>query len=601
MSEQAGIDTSEQSGAGTGEQVDAGTTQQRRIGVFICHCGGNISDYVDVAKVRDALADEPDVVVSETELFACSDGTQKEMVQAIRDKELDGLVVASCSPKLHQITFQGVSKRADLNPYSYTQVNVREQCSWAHTDDHEGATEKAIGLVRAGVAKTRLSRPLEPLVVKTLPKTMVIGGGVAGLRAAIGLADIGLGVVIVERASQVGGWVGELGPMYPNEHSGREQIDFLVAEVAKRPSITVLTDAELVSKSGSFGNYVTEVRLKGSQDEMVTAEVGTIVVATGFDTYQPEVGEFGYGIEGVLTLPEFTKLVDGSKGPLIYKGKPVRTIAYVYCVGNRQPAGGNEYCSKFCCAATVHASLKIAARDSELRQYHLHRDIRTYGKFELMYSESRERGSVYMKFPDETPPSVAKMADGRLAVTVVDTQTGNEELTLPADLVVLVTGMVPRKNQDLTSVLKLPVGVDGFYNEIHPKLRPVETVVAGVMIAGACQSPKTLSESVASGLAAVTQSAGILLKGFAELDPLVATVDTAACTGCTDKCLASCPYDAITAVDTDGRKVAEISAAVCKGCGGCVPICPENAIDLLGYTDAQMRASIDSLAKEPVS
>jgi len=591
------------------EQADAGTSEQRRIGVFICHCGGNISDYVDVAKVRDALKDEPDVVVSETTLFACSDGTQKEMVQAIRDKELDGLVVASCSPKLHQITFQGVSKRADLNPYSYSQVNVREQCSWAHTDDHEGATEKAIGLVRAGVAKTRLSRPLEPLVVKTLPRTMVVGGGVAGLRAAVGLADIGLGVVIVERASQLGGWVGELGAMFPNERSGREQIDFLMAEVGKRPSITVLTDAELVSKSGSFGNYVTEVRVHG-QDKTITTEVGTIVVATGFDTYQPEVGEFGYGIEGVVTLPEFTKLVDNSdgsagasnsKGPLTYHGKPVRTIAYVYCVGNRQPAGGNEYCSKFCCAATVHASLEVAKLDSTVRQYHLHRDIRTYGKFELMYTESRERGSVYLKFPDDTPPSVARMADGRLAVTVVDTQTGNEELTLPADLVVLVTGMVPRKNQDLTSVLKLPVGVDGFYNEIHPKLRPVETVVAGVMIAGACQSPKTLSESVASGLAAVTQSAGILLKGFAELDPLVATVDTAACTGCTDTCLPSCPYDAITTADTDGRQVAEISAAVCKGCGGCVPLCPENAIDLLGYTDAQMRASIDSLAKEPVS
>ncbi|MBC7558984.1 MAG: CoB--CoM heterodisulfide reductase iron-sulfur subunit A family protein [Dermatophilaceae bacterium] len=592
------------------EQADAAKSGDRRIGVFICHCGGNISDYVDVAKVRDALTDEPDVMVCETELFACSDGTQKEMVQAIQDERLDGLVVASCSPKLHQITFQGVSKRADLNPYSYTQVNVREQCSWAHTDDHEGATEKAIGLVRAGVAKTRLSRPLEPLVVKTLPRTMVVGGGVAGLRTAVGLADIGLGVIIVERASKLGGWVGELGPMYPNEHGGREQIDFLVAEVAKRPKITVLTDAELVSKSGSFGNYVTEVRVKGSHSQLITTEVGTIMVATGFDTYQPEVGEFGYGIDGVVTLPEFTKLLDDShgaagagysKGPLIYQGRPVRTIAYVYCVGNRQPAGGHEYCSKFCCAATVHASLKIAKRDSTLRQYHLHRDIRTYGKFELMYTESRERGSVYMKFPDDTPPSVARMADGRLAVTVVDTQTGNEELTLPADLVVLVTGMVPRKNQNLTSVLKLPVGVDGFYNEIHPKLRPVETVVAGVMIVGACQSPKTLSESVASGLAAVTQSAGILLKGFAELDPLVATVDTAACAGCTDTCLSSCPYDAITAVNADGREVAEISAAVCKGCGGCVPVCPQNAIDLLGYTDAQMRASIDSLAKEPVS
>jgi len=577
-------------------------SEERRIGVYICHCGGNISDYVDVAKVRDALKDEPDVVISETKLFACSDGTQQEMVTDIQDNKLDGLVVASCSPKLHQVTFQGVAKRADLNPYSYTQVNVREQCSWAHTDDHEGATEKAIGLLRAGVAKTRLSTPLEPLVVKTLPRTMVVGGGVAGLRAAIGLADIGLGVYIVERESQLGGWVGQFGPMYPSERSGREQIDFLVAEVAKRPAITVLTDAELVSKSGSFGNYVAEVRVNG-QDELTTVEVGTIVVATGFDTYEPEAGEYGYGIEGVLTLPEYKKLIDAPAGPegsLTYKGKPVRTVAYIYCVGNRQPAGGNQYCSKFCCAATVHASLEVAKRDSTVRQYHLHRGIRTYGKFELMYSESRENGSVYMKFPDETPPTVARTADGRLAVTVVDTQTGNEELTLPADLVVLVTGMVPRDNHDLTSVLKLPVGGDGFYNEIHPKLRPVETVVAGVMIAGACQSPKTLSESVGSGLAAVTQSAGILMKGFAELDPLVAKVDAAACTGC-DDCLPSCPFEAISKVTSEGREVAVISAAVCKGCGGCVPVCTEDAIDLLGYTDAQMRASIDSLAKEPVA
>jgi heterodisulfide reductase subunit A len=573
-------------------------SEQRRIGVYICHCGGNISDYVDVEKVRDAFKDDPEVVVAETTMFACADGTQHEMIRDIQEKKLDGLVVASCSPKLHQITFRGVAKRADLNPYAYTQVNVREQASWAHTDDHEGATEKAIGLVRAGIAKTKLSTPLEPLVVKTLPRTMVIGGGVAGLRAAIGLADIGLGVYIVERASELGGWVGQLGAMFPHDTSGRDQIDHLMAEVAKRPSITVLTDAELVSKSGSFGNYVAEVRVHG-QDELVRTEVGTIVVATGFDTYEPEAGEFGYGIEGVLTLPEFMTIVDGSDGPLTYQGKPVRTIAYVYCVGNRQ-VDGNEYCSKFCCSATVHASIKIAKRDSTVHQYHLHRDIRTYGKYELMYTESRERGSVYMRFPDETPPSVARMADGRLAVTVVDALTGNEELTVPADLVVLVTGMVPRENHDLTSVLKLPVGGDGFYNEIHPKLRPVETVVAGVMIAGACQGPKTSSEAVASGLAAVTQSAGILMKGFAELDPLVATVDTAACTGC-DACVPSCPYDAISTIMCDGREVAAISASVCKGCGGCVPVCPEDAIDLLGYTDAQMRAAIDGLAKEPVS
>jgi heterodisulfide reductase subunit A2 len=572
---------------------------KRRIGVYICHCGGNISDFVDVAKVRDAVRDEADVVLAETSLFACSDGTQHDMQQAITDQHLDGLVVASCSPKLHLFTFRGVAKRAGLNPYQYSHVNIREQDSWAHGDDHAGATDKAISLVRAGIAKTRLADPLETITVETTPKTMVIGAGVAGLRAAIGLADIGLGVYLVEREPELGGWVAGFGEMYPHRHTGRELIGRLVAEIRKRPSITVFTGAELTAKSGSFGNYVAQVRVGGAQPEVISAEVGSIIVATGFDTYQPEAGEYGYGIDGVLTLPEFKALIDSADGPLAYHGKPVRTVAYIYCVGNRQP-GGNEYCSKFCCAATVHASLEAAALDPAVHQYHLYRDIRTYGKYELMYTESRQRGSVYLKFPDGQPPAVARDEGGQLTVTTTDTLTGGQELAIPADLVVLVTGMVPRKNESLMSILKLPVGSDGFFNEIHPKLRPVETVVDGVLIAGACQGPKTSAESVASGLAAVTQSAALLKKGVAELDPLVATVNEAACTWC-GICLETCPYSAIEKVTAGGKEAASISAAICKGCGGCTSLCPENAIDLRGYTDGQIRAMIDGLAGEPVT
>ena len=571
-------------------------TEDRRIGVYICHCGGNISDYVDVAAVRDALADDADVVVAETTPFACSDGTQHEMICAIRDQGLDGLVVASCSPKLHQVTFREVSKRADLNPFAYTQVNIREQDSWAHGDDPEGATAKAIGLIRAGIGRTRHSAPLEPLVVETTAATMVVGAGIAGLRAAVGLADIGLRVHLVEREPMLGGWVATFGAMFPNDQDGRAQIDHLIAQVNERPSITVLTNAELVGKSGSFGNYTAEVRVGGQNPEVIRAVVGSIVIATGFDTYEPEVGEFGYGIPGVLTLPEFKALVDATSGPLIHNGTPVRTIAYIYCVGSRQPAGGNEYCSKFCCGATVHASLLVNRLDPSVHQYHLNRDIRTYGKQELLYTESRERGSVYMKYPDDTPPAVSLAADGRLHVTTVDTLTGSEELELPADLVVLVTGMVPRANEGLTGLLKLPLGDDGFYNEIHPKLRPVETVVDGVMIAGTCQGPKTSGESVASSLAAVAQSGALLKKGRAELDPLVALVDQGTCTGC-GECLAACPYDAISTMVCDDREVALVSAAVCKGCGGCVPLCSEDAIDLLGYTDTQMRAMIEGLVE----
>ena len=577
-----------------------GEPAARRIGVYVCHCGGNISDYVDVDKVIADIQDAGDVVVAKTAMFACSDASQTDMVADIEGNKLDGLVVASCSPKLHTYTFRGVASRAGLNPYEYTQVNIREQCSWVHTDDPQGATDKAESLVRAGIARTRLTEPLVPLVVETVPRTLVIGGGIAGLRAAIGLADIGLGVTLVERELELGGWVRTFGPMFPHDRTGRDLISSLVAEVKRRPTITVLTGAEVVGKSGSFGNYQVSVRIGGEGSAAIEVAVGTIVTATGFDSYQPEAGEFGYGIEGVLTLPEFKTLVDESPADgLAWHGRPVRSIAYVYCVGSRGTGGcANEYCSRFCCAATVQTAVQVSGLDPAIRQFHLYRDMRTYGKFEPLYTEARKAGSVFMKFAQEAPPAIERRADGGLTVTTTDTLTAGETLAIPADLVVLVTGMVPRANEALVDVLKLPAGSDGFFNEIHPKLRPVETVVDGVLIAGACQGPKTSAESVASGLAAVTQSAAILKKGYTELDPLVATVHAEACTACGD-CLAACPYDAITMAEEGDRHYAVISPTGCKGCAGCVPICPENAIDLLGYTDAQITAMIESLVEVP--
>ncbi|HLB44177.1 MAG TPA: CoB--CoM heterodisulfide reductase iron-sulfur subunit A family protein [Candidatus Limnocylindrales bacterium] len=584
------------------------TDGTRRIGVYVCHCGGNISDYVDIDRVIAAVEHEPGVVVARQQMFACSDASQQEMQADIETLGLDGLVVASCSPKLHVTTFRGVAKRAGLNPFEYSQVNIREQASWIHTDDAAGTTDKAIGLVRAGIARTRLSEPLEPIVVETTQKTLVIGGGVSGMRAAIGLADIGLGVFLVEREPALGGHVVQLGKMYPHGLDGRVLAVAMIAEITRRPQITVFTGAEVISKAGSFGNYRVGIRVGGLGGETLTVEVGSIVVATGFDTYKPDVGEYGYGIDGVVTLPEFKELLDQSSGPLTYLGRRVRDVAYIYCVGSREPAevpDGNAYCSRYCCAATVAASIQLSERDAGVHQYHLYRDMRTFGRYELMYTESRKLGSVYMKFDPDAPPEVARGDDGRLRVTVRDVLTAPEPLAVPVDLVVLVTGMVARDNDALTNTLKLPLGRDGFYNEIHPKLRPVETTVDGVYICGACQGPRNSAESVASGLAAVTQSAVILKKGYAELDPLVAIVHADACSGC-GECVAACPY---TAIEMDGagidgragRPLAIISETTCKGCGGCVPLCPDNAIDLRGYTDAQLTAMIDSLTEVSVA
>ena len=571
----------------------------RRIGVYVCHCGGNISDYVDVDKVIEGIRDAGDVVVAKTAMFTCSDATQSEIVADITANELDGLVVASCSPKLHTYTFRGVAQRAGLNPYEYTQVNIREQCSWVHTDDPEGATEKATALVRAGISRTRNTVPLVPLVVETLPHTLVIGGGITGLRAAIGLADIGLRVTLVERALQLGGWVRQFGPMFPHDRKGGELIDSLIAEVKRRPSITVLTGAEVVGKAGSFGNYRMSVRIGDPGAASIEVAVGSVVVATGFDTHTPGDGEFGAGLEGVVTLDDFKAMVDAATGSLAWKGRPVRSVAYVYCVGSRNTGGcANGWCSRYCCTATVHTAVQVSGIDPAIRQYHLYRDMRTYGKFETLYTDARKAGSVFLKFDNDAPPTVETRPDGRLTVTVTDLLTERSRLAIPVDLVVLVTGMVARDNAELVGVLKLPAGADGFFNEIHPKLRPVETVVDGVLIAGASQGPKTSGESVASGLAAVTQSAAVLKKGYTELDPLVAIVDPDRCTAC-NACLTACPYDAISMTEEGDRKFAVISPTGCKGCGGCVPMCPENAIDLLGYTDAEITSMIDALVEVP--
>jgi heterodisulfide reductase subunit A len=584
----------------------------RKIGVYVCQCGGNISDYVDVDKVVAAVEHDPNVVIARTAMFTCSDSTQQEIVQDAHEKGLDALVIASCSPKLHTVTFRDVAKRAGLNPFQYTQVNVREQCSWTHTDDHEGATDKAVRLVRAGVNRTRLTEPLEPIVVETTPGSVVVGGGIAGLRAALGLAEIGLSVFLVEKEAKLGGWVAGFGVMYPHGRNGADLVARLEGAVRANPAITVFTSAEVVAKSGSFGNYRLTIAVHGERLESIQVDVGSVVVATGFDTYEPTAGELGYGNDGVVTLPQFKKMVDESDGPLLHDGRPVKTIAYIYCVGSRQGEdveGGHTYCSRYCCTAAVHAALEAAAKgDPGLRQYHLYRDMRTYGKYELLWAESRERGSLYLRVPDDEPPVVERTIASGLTVTARDLLTDGEEVAIPADLVVLVTGMVPRENGGLVGALKLPVGNDGFFNEIHPKLRPVETIVDGVLICGACQSPKNSAESVASGLAAVTQSGAMLKRGFAELDPMVALVDADACAWC-GKCFAACPYAAIERIGSDGAVVAEgvdtaqeaagtvarVIRTACKGCGACVPACPADAVDLQGYADAQIKAMIDGL------
>lgn len=569
----------------------------RRIGVYICYCGGNISDYVDVEKIKEAISKDPGVIVAKTTMFACSDAAQQEMIEDIEANKLDGLVVASCSPKLHLFTFRAMAERAGLNPYQYVQVNLREQDSWVHQHDQQRATEKGIQMVRAGIAKCALTTPLSTMRIETTPKVLIIGAGASGLRAALTLSDMGLAVFVIEKEAEVGGWTGKLGEMYPTNRKGSELVETLTTEVRRRDNVTVFTSAELIRKSGKVGDFSVLIEVEGR--DQISLNVGAIIVATGFDTYEPPSGEFGYGQDGVVTLPEFKQLLDNSNGLLTHKGRAIRDIAYIYCVGSRQSReleNPNLYCSRYCCTATVHTALQVHAKDKSIHQYHLYRDMRTYGKYELLYTEALTNGSIFMKYGDDDPPTV-EARDGKVRIGVRDQLTHGEEFELAVDLLVLVTGMVPTRNQQLVETLKLPIGKDGFFNEIHPKLRPVETVIDGVFIAGASQGPKTLAESVASSLAAASKSAALLMKGYVDLEPLIAKVDPMLCTWC-DECTNACPYDAVEKTSFEGKEVARIIPALCKGGGACVPVCPKGAIDVEGYTNTQMIAMIEALAGE---
>ncbi len=577
---------------------------KKKLGVYICACGGNISDYVDIEKVREAVKDEDCLVLAKTTMFACGDTNQKDMEQDIKENDLSGIVVASCSPKLHLTTFRGVSERAGLNKYNYVHANIREQGSWAHSDNKVGATEKAINLVKAAIAKARLAESLEPIIIESKRSVAVIGAGVAGMKAAISLARMKDEVYLIEREGKVGGHLSALEKISPEGTDGRELLARLEKEIAAEPNITLLTNAEVTGTSGNIGDFKVDVTIKGSQGEMVKQFVaGSILVATGFNSYTPAEGEFGYSnIKSVITLPEFKALIsEGGKADadgtmrLYYNNREVLSIAYIYCVGSRQVKGENKYCSRYCCTAAIQSSLDVREKFPNVDNFHFTRGVRTYGKQELIYKESNDKGDVYIQFPDKKPPVVTE-ENGKVLVKAIDILSEKSESEVAADLLVLVTGMVPDSDTALGNLLKLPKGRDKFFNEIHPKLRPVETVIDGITIAGTCQGPKNVAESVNSALSAAAKSHSFVSLGELELEPIVAYVDKDTCNWCT-ACTDVCPFSAVSMIEHNGKSVAEINKSTCKGCGMCLPVCPSDSIELISFTNKEMESMIDVLAQ----
>jgi heterodisulfide reductase subunit A len=531
------------------------------------------------------------------------------MIADIQANQLDGIVVASCSPKLHLHTFRNVAIRAGLNPMNYVQVNVREQCSWPHSDKPREATVKAAGLIRAGINRVIHSESLDNIEVEIKKSVLVIGAGVSGMKAAIELANNGHEVFLIEKEFSVGGHVGQTGKVFMTGQDGKEIVDKLYQQIKSRNNITLFTGAVLDKVSGSLGNFQVEIKVKPrhlnaanvsqvKEDERMTFIVGSVLVATGFDHYQPKEGEYGYGhFPQVITLPEFNQLMDKSKGELMYQDKPVGSVAFIYCVGSRQTKGENKYCSRTCCNAAVHTSLQLKEKFGNIRAYHLFRDIRTYGKHEVMYEASCRQGDVYLKYEEKEMPVVS--AEGKkMLVKVKDYLTAKKEIEIPVDMVVLVTGMVAREDSArISEHLKIPVGNDKFFNEIHPKLKPVETVIKGVYIGGSCQGPRNISESVQSALSAAAKVNTLLSKDTISVDPVIARINPDACIWC-GKCADVCDYTALKEVEVDGKRIAAVNKAVCTGCGICAPVCPENAIEVAQFTDKEIESMIDGFTTQ---
>ena len=622
-------------------EMEKTSTPEAKVGVYVCHCGGNISNTVDVEKVVEAASKMQGVTVAKRNMFMCSDPGQDLIINDLKEGKIDRVVVAACAPSLHELTFRSAILRAGMNPYLYVHANIREQVSFVHEGDD--ATKKAIAVVAAAVGKVKEVAPLETTSVNVHGHATVVGAGVAGLKSALDMAKRGLKVAIVEKSPFLGGQTALLDRLYPYGDKTGDIITTLAREVAAHPNIEIHTCSEVVKQEGYIGNFKLTILKKPPVEEKDLAnldrvatgsagsnefipfvgifnasppegkeefqfETGAIVIATGFSAYVPKDGEYGYNeFPEVITLRDLIRELAENKGNgefLTINGRTIKSVAMIHCVGSRQVEGIHEpdekgylnpNCSRTCCTGLLHSALEILNRHPGTAIFDVYRDIRTYGRsHEELYAEASGKGVRFVRFDVENQPAVKKNDEGyALSVLAKDNLLQNEELEIPADLVVLAAGMHPGKIEPLIDLLKIHCGADGFLLEVHPKLRPVEVFTAGIYLAGSCQAPMDVTEATAAASAAASKASILLGKGEVSLEPFVSTVDKEACAKCLT-CVRTCPFD-VPIIEEDG---AYINPAACYGCGACVSACPGGAISLAQYDNreigAQVKGAIDS-------
>ncbi len=554
--------------------------KEPRIAVFVCNCGINIGGIADVPAVRDYARNLPYVVHVEDNLFTCSQDSQDHIKDVLVEKEINRVVIASCSPRTHEPLFQETIRDAGLNKYLFEMANIRDQNTWVHMNDPARATAKAKDLVRMAIAKAAHVEPLHQVSLEIKKSVLVVGGGVAGMEAALGIADQGFEAVLVERSTHLGGvarnlratWKGE--PVAP-------YLENLIERVSQNDRLQVFMNTEVSSTTGSLGNFTTTLSSGNNGNSVI--EHGATIIATGGTESKPL--EYLYGVHpNVVTHLDMDALLTQDDSKI----QDAKSVVLIQCVGSRN--SDNPYCSKICCTHSLKTAVALKNLDPKKRVYIIYRDIRSYGFREDLYQEARQKGVIFIRYDLDGLPAVDSGKDNKLQLTITD-HVLRIPLTIKPDLLVLASGVVPNENKDLFEKFKVPVNAEGFLVEAHAKLRPVDFASDGLFVAGLAHYPKPLEECIAQAKAAVARAMTIVSKDSIMVGGVVAEVTREKCAVCLT-CVRACPYN-IPYIHLDGYAVIEPSE--CHGCGVCVSECPGKAIKLNHFTDEQILAKTDAL------
>ena len=564
------------------QEVDI-SREKPRIGVFVCNCGVNIGGIVRVREVVEYARSLPGVVYTQENLFSCSQDAQDRLREIIAQEKLNRVVVAACSPRTHEPLFQETLKAAGLNKYLFEMANIRDQDSWVHQGDPEAATVKARDLIRMAVAKANLLEPLREERLGLTQSALVVGGGIAGMNAALGLAEQGFPVHLVEKRGGLGGEANHIHRTWKGEDVQAYLRD-LTARIKGNPKITLHLNSQITEVKGFVGNF--ETRLSSNGTERTLAH-GVAILATGGSPLSPD--EYLYGKHPrVLRWHDVDDLI-ARRDPLVLEG---RCAAFIQCVGSREPE--RPYCSKICCTHSVTSAVKLKEINPNMDVHVLYRDIRTYGAREDLYREARDRGVNFIRYSLDAKPGITVDGNGGLELITQDRVLGRPIILKP-DFINLATAIVPSGLEGLANLFKVPLNSDRFFLEAHAKLRPVDFATDGVFLCGLAHYPKPIEESVAQALAAASRAATVLSQKYIETSGLTATIDAERCVGC-QGCLDVCPFGAINYFED--RHICQVNKALCKGCGGCAATCPSGSVQLMGFRPHQLYAQIDKALAE---